>query len=207
MGRRSCPDLETTRPRVTTRLRVLPEAEEELAEAAEWYESKRPGLGVELVAIVDRTFDEILDVPLASALWRDDRPYRRKALTRFSCFATRTTAMHPATKPTPAPTAAPTFAPGAPATVPPIAAPSTAPATVGKKIASMMRRSSGSLISPKHSFANSNPCLASSPKKASTICALTRVTGFSPFRARRTNSSAKSATVSIISSRSERRRS
>ncbi len=66
-----------------TRLRVLPEAEEELAEAPEWYESKRLGLGVELVAIVDRTFDEILDVPLASPLWRDDRPYRRKALTRF----------------------------------------------------------------------------------------------------------------------------
>ena len=34
-------------------LRVPPEAEEELAEAAEWYEAKRPGLGIELVAIVD----------------------------------------------------------------------------------------------------------------------------------------------------------
>jgi hypothetical protein len=28
-------------------LRVLPEAEEELAEAAAWYEAKRAGLGVE----------------------------------------------------------------------------------------------------------------------------------------------------------------
>ena len=64
-------------------LRVLPEAEEELAQAAEWYESKRAGLGVELVAIVDRAFDEIRDAPLSFALWRSDRPYRRKILKRF----------------------------------------------------------------------------------------------------------------------------
>jgi plasmid stabilization system protein ParE len=64
-------------------LRILPEAEEELAEAAEWYEAKRTGLGVELIAIVDRAFDEILDARLSFALWRDDRPYRRKILTRF----------------------------------------------------------------------------------------------------------------------------
>ena len=38
---------------------------------------------MELIAIVDRAFDEILDAPLSYALWRDDRPYRRKILTRF----------------------------------------------------------------------------------------------------------------------------
>jgi len=32
-----------------TRLRIAPEAEEELAAATEWYESQRPGLGIELV--------------------------------------------------------------------------------------------------------------------------------------------------------------
>jgi hypothetical protein len=48
-----------------TRLRVLPEAEEELAQAAERYEEKRTGLGVELIAIVDRAFDEIQDAPLS----------------------------------------------------------------------------------------------------------------------------------------------
>ncbi len=64
-------------------LRVLREAEEELAEAAEWYEAKRTGLGVELIAIVDRAFEEIQDAPLSHALWRVDRPYRRKVLTRF----------------------------------------------------------------------------------------------------------------------------
>jgi hypothetical protein len=55
---------------------VLPEAEEELAEAARWYETKRAGLGIELVALVDQAFDEILDAPLSCALWRSDRPYR-----------------------------------------------------------------------------------------------------------------------------------
>jgi plasmid stabilization system protein ParE len=64
-------------------LRVLPEAEEELAEAAGWYEAKRPGLGVELIATVEHAFDEIQDAPLSHALWRVDRPYRRKVLTRF----------------------------------------------------------------------------------------------------------------------------
>jgi plasmid stabilization system protein ParE len=64
-------------------LRVLPEAEEELAAAAEWYESKRAGLGVELVATVDRAFDAIQDAPLSYTQWRTDRPYRRVLLTRF----------------------------------------------------------------------------------------------------------------------------
>lgn len=82
MDGRSCPHPEAAWPRVRT-LRVLPEAEEELAEAAEWYESKRTGLGVDLVAIVDRAFDELLDAPLSYALWRADRPYRRQILTRF----------------------------------------------------------------------------------------------------------------------------
>lgn len=64
-------------------LRVLPEAEEELAQAAAWYEGKRPGLGVELIAVVDRAFEEILEAPMACRTWRDDRPYRRKVLTRL----------------------------------------------------------------------------------------------------------------------------
>jgi plasmid stabilization system protein ParE len=64
-------------------LRILPEAEEELAEAAVWYEEKRTGLGVELIAVVDRAFEEIADAPLVCGVWREDRPYRRKVLTRF----------------------------------------------------------------------------------------------------------------------------
>ena len=64
-------------------LRVFPEAETELAEAAEWYESKRAGLGVELVAVIDRAFHEIQDAPLVCAQWVPDRPFRKKVLTRF----------------------------------------------------------------------------------------------------------------------------
>jgi plasmid stabilization system protein ParE len=64
-------------------LRILPEAEEELAEAAVWYESKRAGLGVEMIAIVDRAFEELLSAPLVCAAWRSDRTYRRKVLARF----------------------------------------------------------------------------------------------------------------------------
>ena len=35
------------------RLRVESDAEDELTAAAEWYESRRSGLGVELVAVID----------------------------------------------------------------------------------------------------------------------------------------------------------
>jgi plasmid stabilization system protein ParE len=65
------------------KLRVLPEAEEELQAAAVWYESKRTGLGVELISLVDRALAEIMDAPLACALWREDRPYRRKIVKRL----------------------------------------------------------------------------------------------------------------------------
>lgn len=66
-----------------TRLRVEPEAEEELAAAAEWYEARRAGLGVELVAVVDRALEEVLAVPLSCPLWWPERTYRRKVVTRF----------------------------------------------------------------------------------------------------------------------------
>ncbi len=65
------------------RLRVAPEAEQELAEAAEWYEARRPGLGIDFVAIMDRELEEIVAAPLAHALWRSDRVYRRRVVRRF----------------------------------------------------------------------------------------------------------------------------
>jgi plasmid stabilization system protein ParE len=64
-------------------VRILPEAEEELAEAAAWYEARRAGLGVDRIAFVDHAFEEIADAPLACELWHEDRPYRRKIPTRF----------------------------------------------------------------------------------------------------------------------------
>ena len=44
-------------------------------------EANRPGRGAHRIA--DRAFDEIQDAPLSYALWRADRPYRKKVLTRF----------------------------------------------------------------------------------------------------------------------------
>ncbi len=66
-----------------TRLRVAPEAEEELAAAAIWYEARRVGLGAELIAAVDRAVDAIVQAPQSFPLWRSDRPYRRSVLQRF----------------------------------------------------------------------------------------------------------------------------
>lgn len=65
------------------RLRILPEAEEELSEAARWYESRRSGLGVEPVMMVERALDEIREAPVARPLWQPGRPYRKFVMRRF----------------------------------------------------------------------------------------------------------------------------
>ena len=67
-------------------LRVLPDAEAELLSAAMWYEDKRPGLGVELVAAVDRALESILENPDACPMWRANRQYRTWRLKRFPYF-------------------------------------------------------------------------------------------------------------------------
>jgi hypothetical protein len=66
---------------VTQALRIEPEAE--FVAAAAWYESKRPGLGFELVAVIDGAIDEILAAPDANPLWRPNHPYRRRRVPRF----------------------------------------------------------------------------------------------------------------------------
>lgn len=68
---------------MTRRLVILPEAEDELSAAVEWYESKRTGLGVELMAEVDEALIEIGERSEAWPLWRHDRAYRKRVLTRF----------------------------------------------------------------------------------------------------------------------------
>jgi toxin ParE1/3/4 len=68
---------------VTGRLKVLPEAEEELFQAIAWYEERKTGLGIELAATIDRELEAILDLPLANAPWLENRPYRRRVIRRF----------------------------------------------------------------------------------------------------------------------------
>lgn len=64
-------------------VRLSKGAREELLAAAAWYEDKRAGLGVELMAHVDAALLQIAEKPESYPLWRRDRSYRRKVLTKF----------------------------------------------------------------------------------------------------------------------------
>ena len=68
---------------MTRGLRVRPEAEEELLAAAEWYESRKLGLGAELVAAVDEALERIVENPFASPIWRAGIPHRFHPVRRF----------------------------------------------------------------------------------------------------------------------------
>jgi len=65
------------------RLRVLPEAEAELAAAVEWYEDRRVGLGVDLVALIDQALERITESPDTFPVWKSGYPYRKLVLRRF----------------------------------------------------------------------------------------------------------------------------
>ena len=69
------------------RVQLHPQAEEELYEAARWYEEQLPGLGGDLMTEVEHWLDAIPETPLAWPLWpgvaRVDPPIRRALLRRF----------------------------------------------------------------------------------------------------------------------------
>jgi plasmid stabilization system protein ParE len=62
---------------------LLPEAAEELLEAAEWYESGRPGLGAEFVGAVEHAMSAAASMPLAAAPWPGSTRFRRRVMERF----------------------------------------------------------------------------------------------------------------------------
>jgi toxin ParE1/3/4 len=67
-------------------VRVEPEAKEELAAAAEWYEERREGLGLELLAEVDTVFGAIARRPGRFPLYPRVAPelgVRRATARRF----------------------------------------------------------------------------------------------------------------------------
>lgn len=64
-------------------LRILPEAEAEILRAANWYESRRTGLGVDFIAAIDHALTRIAKHPAASPYWRQGYPYRRHVIRRF----------------------------------------------------------------------------------------------------------------------------
>lgn len=68
------------------RLQIWREAEEELAEAALWYEEQREGLGSEFLDEYERRMQELLKNPARFPLLETlpiDRPIRRCLLARF----------------------------------------------------------------------------------------------------------------------------
>lgn len=62
---------------------VLPEAESELLTALLWYEDRRPGLGRDLLAIVEAAMSDAAEDPLRWPVWWMDERYRRVVLPRF----------------------------------------------------------------------------------------------------------------------------
>ena len=57
------------------------DANTEIEAAAVWYEERRPGLGLELVAAIDRVVVDIGETPGRFPLWTP--PWRRAVLQRF----------------------------------------------------------------------------------------------------------------------------
>jgi len=53
---------------VSTEVRLRPEAEQDLEEAAAWYEQQRKGLGQEFLDEAAATFSAIADMPLTYAV-------------------------------------------------------------------------------------------------------------------------------------------
>ena len=64
-----------------TRVRLLPEAEEELQAAAQFYEAEQQGLGRALIHEVRRVFQFIAEQPLAARIERGE--VRVRTIARF----------------------------------------------------------------------------------------------------------------------------
>jgi plasmid stabilization system protein ParE len=71
---------------MTRLFRIEPEASLELEDAADWYEGRRPGLGVEFLEAVDATLDRISRWPQAARRVPGvsaDVPARTAPVSRF----------------------------------------------------------------------------------------------------------------------------
>ena len=65
------------------RVEFRPEVEEDLAEAAEWYESRQPGLGVEFVEEIIRVWESLADNPLLNCRRHPTKNIRWRYPDRF----------------------------------------------------------------------------------------------------------------------------
>jgi len=66
-----------------TPVRVLAPARAEIHAAMRSYESRRKGLGLDFVAMIDEALQRIGRLPEAAPAWRTDRSYRRLVVRRF----------------------------------------------------------------------------------------------------------------------------
>lgn len=63
--------------------RLLDPAEQELQTAIRWYESKRPGLGAELLGAVHDVIVKVAEAPQQFPPWDQNPRFRRAAAARF----------------------------------------------------------------------------------------------------------------------------
>jgi toxin ParE1/3/4 len=68
---------------VTWSLIIEPEAGDELLEAAQWYDARRPGLGQDLVEEVDAALARVLEAPRTFPTVADNPDARRVLVDRF----------------------------------------------------------------------------------------------------------------------------
>jgi plasmid stabilization system protein ParE len=70
---------------LTLPVRISEEADAEMAESARWYETHRPGLGVEFLDAVDAAVVGIAETPRMGTLVPgvSDQAIRRRAVSRF----------------------------------------------------------------------------------------------------------------------------
>jgi plasmid stabilization system protein ParE len=59
------------------------EALDEFEEAVAWYQGRRPGLGFEFTAEIERIVASISERPLAYPQWQPEDPVRRALASRF----------------------------------------------------------------------------------------------------------------------------
>ena len=65
------------------RVELLPSALAEFEAAAQWYEAKRPGLGLDFVDRVEAQLLLIGEQPNRFPRWEEDSRYRKAKVTRF----------------------------------------------------------------------------------------------------------------------------
>lgn len=65
------------------RVEFAPEVEQDVAEAADWYESRQPGSGAQFIEEIIRTWDALADGPLLNSRRHPTRNIRWRYPDRF----------------------------------------------------------------------------------------------------------------------------